>query len=248
MPGRFAGKVAVVTGAGSGIGAATARRLAEEGAGVVLADIDAEAAARVAAAIAGGTTVPVGCDVGSAESWGALGELVASSFGRIDVVHNNAFTLEQAPADRLDPGSWRRQLDVNLSSVYHSVRTFIVGLRETGGCIVNTASIHAVLGFPGHPAYAAAKGGMVALTRQLAIEYGPEVRVNAVLPGAILTRVWDEATPESTEATIARTAAKRMGEPEEVAAAVAFLASADASYITGTALLVDGGMAGYGVA
>jgi NAD(P)-dependent dehydrogenase (short-subunit alcohol dehydrogenase family) len=239
----FEGRVALVTGAAAGIGAATARRFAEEGASVILADIDEAGAEKVAAEIRenGRDASAVRCDVSGPSDWQALAALVRERFGRLDVVHNNAYAIEYAPAHLLDERSWERQIAVDLSSVYLSVRTFWSDLKEVRGNIVNTSSVHAVLGFPSHPAYAAAKGGIVALTQQLAVEYGPEIRVNCVLPGPILTAAWEALSPDEMDHAVAATAAGRMGRPEEVAAAVVFLASDDATYITGASLLVDGG-------
>ena len=240
---RFSGRVVLVTGAASGIGAAAATRFAEEGASVVLADIEEAGAERVAAEIRGGghEAFAVRCDVSSRSDWEEVSGLVRQRHGRLDVLHNNAFARDLAPAHLLEESSWERQLAVSLSSVYLSVRTFLPDLLEARGSIVNTSSVHALLGFPSHPAYAAAKGGIVALTQQLAVEYGPAIRVNCVLPGPIQTAVWDTASAEDLRRAAAGTAAGRMGRPEEVAAAVVFLASDDASYITGTSLLVDGG-------
>jgi len=240
---RFTDSVVLVTGGGSGIGAATSRRFAAEGATVVVADISAAAAAAVAAEIeeGGGIASPVRCDVSSTADWVGMAEHVHSRYGRLDVVHNNAAIATIKPAHELVEAEWEREIGVNLTSVYLSVRAFLPALRGSRGCIVNTSSVHAMLGFLGRPAYAASKGGMVSLTRQLAVEYGPEVRVNAVLPGPILTPPWKTESDEYIDLTIRSTPAGRMGTPEEVAAAVCFLASSDASYISGAALLVDGG-------
>jgi len=241
--GALSGRVALVTGAAWGIGAATALRFAQEGASVVLADIDEPAAESVAAKIraSGGEACAAACDVSSMPDWQRLAALVRERYGRLDVLHNNAFALEVTPAHLLEERSWDRQLAVSLSSVFLSVRTLLPDLRAVRGNIINTSSVQARLGFRSHPAYAAAKGGIIALTQQLAVEYGPEVRVNAVLPGPIHTRAWDAASAADLQRAAEGTAAGRLGRPEEVAAAVLFLASEDASYITGATLLVDGG-------
>ena len=240
---RFVDRIAVITGAGSGIGAATSRRFASEGASGVVADIDDDAAASVVEQIeaSGGDAWASHCDVSSTADWKALAEAVETRHGRVDVVHNNAFTRVFGAAHELAEADWEHQISVNLSSVYRSVRAFMPALRASKGCIVNTASVRAVLGFPGDAAYTASKGGMLALTRQLAVEYGPEVRVNAVLPGPILTPSWNGADDSVVDLHARSTAAGRVGSPDEVAAAVCFLASADASYITGASLAVDGG-------
>ena len=240
---RLEGQVAVVTGAASGIGAATAVRLASEGAAVVLADIDEAGMAATAATIAraGQLAETLRCDVGDPGSWQRLASHLETTHGRVDVLHNNAFALEKGAAHDLPDGSWDRQIAVSLSSVFYSIRSLHRLLSGPSPAVVNTASVHAMVGLPQHPAYAAAKGAIVALTRQLAAEYGPRIRVNAVAPGPILTPVWRDATAEQMQAVSRCTIARRMGRPEEVAAAVAFLASSDASYITGTTLVVDGG-------
>jgi NAD(P)-dependent dehydrogenase (short-subunit alcohol dehydrogenase family) len=237
---RFEGKVAVVTGGASGIGAATARRLAAEGASVVVADIQDTPGEEMARSL-GPHAHYRRCDVASLADWQSLAAETIAHFGRLDLVHNNAYTVVIRPAHELSEGEWDRQIDVCLKQVFLAVKTCMPHLVESQGTMVNTASVHAVLGFRRYPAYDAAKGGMVALTRQLAAEYGPDVRVNAVLPGAILTAAWDHITAEARDEFARQTPARRLGRPEEIAAAVCFLASDEASFITGASLVVDGG-------
>ncbi|MFE5136280.1 SDR family NAD(P)-dependent oxidoreductase [Streptomyces fagopyri] len=239
---RFTGRTAVVTGAASGIGAATAARLAQEGAAVVLADIDEERGRAEAERITeeGGRARFVRTDVADEDDWRRVVD-AAHSFGPVDLLVSNAYTVDVRPAHELSLASWRRQLDVNLTAGFLGVRAVLPDLRDRGGAVVLTSSVHAHKGIPGHPAYAASKGALLSLCGQLAVEYGPEVRVNAVLPGPILTAAWDRVPPEERERSVAETAARRFGTPAEVAAAIAFLGSDEASYITGSHLLVDGG-------
>lgn len=239
---RFAEKVAVVTGAASGIGASTAERLAAEGAAVVLADIAADRAEGVAAGIReeGGRAVSVRADVSDPADWERI-VAVAHAYGPVAVLVSNAYTIDVAPAHEMSVASWERQLAVNLTGGFLGFRALLSDLRAARGAAVLTSSVHAHKGIPGHPAYAAAKGALLSLSGQLAVEYGPDVRVNAVLPGPILTAAWDRVAEEDRARSVAETAARRFGRPEEVAAAIAFLASDEASYITGSSLLVDGG-------
>lgn len=242
--GDLAGRVAVVTGGGSGIGRATAVALAAHGCPVAIGDIDRVAAVETAALVtaAGGAATAVEADAGSAADWRRLADSVRSALGPPSIVVNNAFHLRVLPATELDEESWDHQLAVSLSSVFHSVRTFAEDLAVSGhGALVNIGSVHSRLAFAGHPAYAAAKGAIVSLTQQLAVDLGPAVRVNAVLPGPILTPNWDRLSAEYRAHAGRQTALLRMGRPEEVASAVCFLASDAASFITAASLLVDGG-------
>ncbi|WP_405008267.1 SDR family oxidoreductase [Kitasatospora purpeofusca] len=241
--GRFEGRVALVTGAAGGIGAATARRLAAEGAAVIAVDIADEAGEALARSITreGGRAEYRHGDVTSAAMWGELADHVRDRHGRLDVLHSNAYAVVVKPAHELAEEEWDGQLAVTLKASWLAVRALVGDLAASGGSLVLTSSVHALVGLPGHPAYAAAKGALCALGRQLAVEYGPRVRVNTVLPGPILTPAWDRVDAAARADSIAGTVAERFGTPEEVAAAVAFLASADASYITGATLVVDGG-------
>jgi len=240
--GRFAGKTAIVTGGASDIGRATAGRLAAEGARLVLVDLASEVGDAAEELRAGGAPAfAVQGDVAEEDTWARAASLARSARGGVDVLVSNAAVNHRLPVHELSRAQWDTQLAVNLTAAFLGVRACLADLIERQGSVVVTSSVHALFGLPGNPGYAAAKGGLTALTRQLAAEYGPAVRFNAVLPGPILTRAWDGTSEEDRQRSIEQTVAKRFGTPAEVAAVIAFLASADASYVTGASLTVDGG-------
>ena len=245
--GRVADKVAIVTGAASGIGEATAICLAEQGAAISVVDIDEAGGRRAVKKIekAGGRALFIKADVGKAAHARRMVDQTTRKFGRLDIIHNNSIWYKVAPATKLEEKDWDRTIAVGLKAVYLSAKYGIPAmLRTGGGSIVNTSSVHALASFPEHTAYDSAKAGILGLTRTLAIDYGPKIRVNAVLPGAILTPLWTRArVPAKARKQFADLVpAKRLGTSEDVAHAVLYLVSDEASFVTGTSLVVDGGM------
>jgi NAD(P)-dependent dehydrogenase (short-subunit alcohol dehydrogenase family) len=242
MAARFSDRVAVVTGAARGIGAAIAGRLAEEGAKVVIADLDlaqAEAAARRLTDL-GSEVLGLACDVGEEVQVEACVAATLAHFGRLDVVVNNAGMMTFKALADWTAEDWMQVLRVDLIGAAMFTREAFRHMGERGGAIVNISSIHALQTSPEAAPYAAAKAAMLSLTRTASIEGRDRgIRANAVLPGAIDTpMLWDNPNVKSGAETIDR---RDVGAAEDIAGAVAFLASDDARFITGTALVVDGG-------
>ncbi|MBK3641895.1 SDR family NAD(P)-dependent oxidoreductase [Streptomyces sp. MBT33] len=243
---RFAGYGVLVTGAARGIGAATARRLAEEGARVLLTDADDAEAAKTAAALReqGLHTDALACDVADRAAVEAAVAHAVDTFGALDVLVNCAASCTpDTPLfeDGSDDG-WARDLDITLTGAYRCSRAALPHLAASGrGAVVNIGSVNAVQDFGNH-AYSAAKAGLISLTRTMAAHVaGRGVRVNLVMPGTVRTSAWEGRDGE-LDAMRTLYPLGRVGEPDDIAAAVAFLASRDASWITGTALTVDGGL------
>jgi NAD(P)-dependent dehydrogenase (short-subunit alcohol dehydrogenase family) len=249
MPGRLADKVAVVTGGCSGIGLATVRRFAEEGASVVVADLADETGEELATEVSG---LYVHCDVASKDDVDTLFAAAVERYGRVDVAFNNAGISPPDDDSILDTDldAWRRVQEVNLTSVYLCCKAVIPIMLEQGrGSIINTASFVAVMGAAtSQISYSASKGGVLSMTRELGVQFARQgVRVNALCPGPVNTPLLQElfaSDPERAARRLVHVPMGRFGEPEEMANAVLFLASDESSFMTASTFLVDGGISG----
>ena len=245
---RLVGRVAVVTGGASGIGRASARRFAAEGAKVVVADLAGDGGKRLADEIGG---LYVHTDVTDADAVQALYTATAGEFGGVDVLFNNAGISPPDDDSILETEieAWRRVQEVNLTSVYLCCKYGIPHLLERGGSVINTASFVAVMGAAtSQISYTASKGGVLAMSRELGVQFARQgVRVNALCPGPVNTPLLRElfaSDPERAARRLVHVPMGRFAEAEEIAAAAAFLASDDASFITASTFLVDGGISG----
>jgi len=243
---RLQNKVAIITGAGQGIGAVTACRMAEEGASVVLAarrlNLLEEVVARIEAA--GGTAMACSCDVSDEEAVRQLVATTVQTYGKLDIVVNNAVLMVPGMLANHSTKAWHQNFRVSLDGAMFLMRESFTQLRANGGAVVNVASVCGLLGSVGTAGYSAAKAGMIALSRNAAIEWGKQgVRVNTVVPGVFLTPPTLGLMPDAAaqEATAKSLPLGRIGDPVECANAILFLASDEASYITGAELVVDGG-------
>lgn len=240
--GKLQDKVAIITGGISGIGAASARLFTEEGAKVVLVDVNDELGEDFTNDLtkANHEAIFVKADVSNKEDVNKIFEVTLETFDKVDIVFNNAGIGWPTPSEELDYADWKKTIEVDLDGVFLAAQAGIKEfLKNDGGVIINTASMYGWVGAPQNAAYNAAKGGVVNLTRSLGLEYAERnIRVNALCPGYIETPILGE-----TDRTILSdtTPMKRLGKPEEIATAALFLASDDSSFMTGQSLIVDGG-------
>ncbi|SEP50173.1 SDR family NAD(P)-dependent oxidoreductase [Amycolatopsis saalfeldensis] len=251
MPGRLTGKVALITGATGGIGSATADLFAREGACLVIADLDAEALRALAVRLEakGADVLAARLDVSSSESWDEAIELTRRRFGRLDVLVNVAGIVDWPGIEGTTRESWDRVIAVNQTGTWLGMKAAMPLLRASGNAsIVNTSSVLGLVGSGAAAAYQASKGAVRLLTKTAAVEYATQgVRVNSVHPGVIATPMIQDLLDEQGDGQpdIVRTPMRRAGRPAEIAPAMLFLAGDESSFVTGTELVVDGGLTAY---
>jgi NAD(P)-dependent dehydrogenase (short-subunit alcohol dehydrogenase family) len=243
---RLAGKVAIISGAAHGMGAEEARLFAREGAQVVIADLLEDEGRRLAAEItaAGGEALFVRTDVTQEDDWRQVVQTTVAHFGKLDILVNNAGLSSTSVTDPMDTEGWRRIMEVNATGVFLGTKYAIPAMQRAGrGAIVNISSIMGFVGGEGgHPAYHASKGAVRIFTKATAVKYGPDgIRANSVHPGFMPPMRSSHPDPAMREEQVGLTPLRRLGQPLEVAYGVLFLASDEASFITGTELVIDGG-------
>ncbi|MDA8271798.1 MAG: SDR family oxidoreductase [Actinomycetota bacterium] len=248
---RLEGKAALITGAGSGIGRAASLLFASEGAEVACADLIPEAAEETVAKIRseGGKAVSIQVDVRLANDAERMVSSAIKAFRHLDILFNNAGTGIRGMVHELDEEQWDTVIDINLKGVYQCSKAAIpIFLEQNSGNIINTASTFGLLASPRYAAYCASKGGVIMLTKQMALDYGPDIRVNCICPGATDTprlrrnmSVRPDPVAYEQQLSALNRAAGRLADPKEIAYAALFLASDESSFVTGSALVVDGG-------
>ncbi len=238
-------KVALITGTASGIGAATAELFARQGAKIVAADINEKGGEEVVRRIraASGDAIFVKTDVAYLNQVEAMVAAGRERYGRIDIVVSNAAKYATGSPTEISEADWDRTLAVCLKATWMIGRSTLPAMVAQGaGVFIIVGSVHALRGYVGHSAYQASKGGLLALTRAFAADYGPNVRVNTILPGAVVTGLWDGISEAERERLAQRPPLKRNGRPEDIAQVALFLASDMSSYMTGASIVVDGGL------
>ena len=241
----LAGKTALITGTASGIGSAMAELFAKQGAKVVAADINERGGEEVVRRIRAesGEAVFIKTDVGRMDQVEAMVAAGLQRYGRLDIVVSNAAKYAVGTPTDISETDWDRTLAVCLKATWMIGRSTLPGMvAQGGGVFIITGSIHAVRGYAGHSAYQASKGGLLALTRAFAADYAPTVRVNTILPGPVVTGLWDGIDEPERDRLAQRCPLKRNGRPEDIAQVALFLVSDMSSYMTGTSIVVDGGL------
>lgn len=244
--GRLDGKVALITGAARGQGETEARLFTREGARVVLTDVLVEQGQQVAASIRtdGGEAIFLQLDVSNPDEWHEVVRHTVQTYGRLDILINNAGIAQRAGLLETSVADWDRLMDINLKGVFLGMQYAIPAMLESGGgAVINISSTSGIVGFPGGTAYHAAKGGVRLLTKVVSAEFATRgIRVNSIHPGIVETPMTDNMAPQRMQLLLERTPMGRKGQPLEIAYGALFLASDEASFMTGAELVIDGGM------